>query len=194
MSYFPCSILEEGAVVVFEAIVECRPASSKHRTLFNKQGHARGHERECTTNQHAFVFGAGKQGWYIHACSSHIHGREHHIIIYFTSTTKRSMSLLEFTTTMDSSNCEEPPAKKYRYSSERHPFRIFEDFDLDDLDDDDDADDSLLVGHHFAEVSRISTFTATVSAERRHPARKARMDEHHHQQQQHQVTAPEECP
>ena len=81
------------------------------------------------------------------------------------------MSLLEFTTTMDSSNSEEPPAKKYRYSSERHPLRIFEDFIFDGLDDDNtDDDDSLPVGHHFAEVSRISTFTATASAERRHPA------------------------
>ena len=108
------------------------------------------------------------------------------------------MSLLEFTTTMDSSNSEEPPAKKYRYISERHPFRIFEDFDFDGLDDDD-------VGIVFAEISRISNFTAksqsadandvaSASAKRRrHPAhtRKARRDErqyHHHQQQQANTT------
>ena len=99
------------------------------------------------------------------------------------------MSLLEFTTTMDSSNSEEPPAKKYRYSCERHPFRIFEDFDFDGLDDDNDADDDV----HFAEISRISNFTAksrstdandvaSASSKRRHPSRKARRDEHHQQQ------------
>ena len=110
------------------------------------------------------------------------------------------LPVLEFTTTiMDSSssttNEEESPSKKrYRYSSERHPYRIFENIDLDGFDDDED-DDSLLdvmaIGHRFAEVSRISTFTAprpATSAGRQHPARKARRDEH--QQQASPATVP----
>ena len=94
-----------------------------------------------------------------------------------------------FTTTITDSNSSssggngEPAAKKYRYTSEQHPFRIFEDFNFDDLDS--------MVGHHFAEVSRITNFTAAsaTSAKRRHPARNARRDEHCHQQLQ-QATAP----